>query len=134
MMKTIRKKMARADNLLALLTVRLSHQIYQPENKMPYYERVGVWRANVIYQKSHHGKSIFYPQIAIVGGGPAGLIAAQILQLNCIKVVVFELDQSPSSRGQGGTLDMHVDSGQLSIKTAKLWNEFKQFASTNPNL
>lgn len=73
-------------------------------------------------------KNTSYPRIAIVGGGPAGLITARILQLNSIKVIVFELDQSPSSRGQGGTLDMHVDSGQVAIKTAKLWNEFKQFA------
>ncbi|KAF8986359.1 hypothetical protein BGZ46_005544 [Entomortierella lignicola] len=61
-------------------------------------------------------------KIAIVGAGLGGLTLARTLQQNGIKCSVFELDTSPDSRSQGGTLDMHRESGQLALRTNELWD------------
>jgi hypothetical protein len=42
--------------------------------------------------------------------------------------VVYELESGPSSRNQGGTLDLHEDSGQLTLRQAGLLEEFKEKA------
>jgi 2-polyprenyl-6-methoxyphenol hydroxylase-like FAD-dependent oxidoreductase len=68
------------------------------------------------------------PRIAIVGAGPGGLILARILYLNGIKAHVFEKERAPSVRSQGGSLDMHADSGQFAIQAAGLGSEFKAIA------
>ena len=51
--------------------------------------------------------------IAIVGAGLSGLVCARILQLNGIPVTVYEADATPDSRQQGGSLDIHDDTGQV---------------------
>ncbi|KAF9200675.1 hypothetical protein BGZ49_009083 [Haplosporangium sp. Z 27] len=61
-------------------------------------------------------------KIAIVGAGLGGLTLARTLQQNGIKCSVFELEASPDSRSQGGTLDMHRESGQLALRTNELWD------------
>ncbi|CAF9910353.1 MAG: hypothetical protein GOMPHAMPRED_007060 [Gomphillus americanus] len=68
--------------------------------------------------------------IAIIGGGPAGLMLACLLHLSpiAIRVAIFESDAGPTSRSQGSTLDLHPDSGLAAIKKAQLWTEFKQHA------
>ncbi len=40
---------------------------------------------------------------------------------------VFESDASRDFRGQGGSLDLHVGSGQQAIVEAGLWNEFTRY-------
>lgn len=67
-------------------------------------------------------------RIAIVGGGPGGLTAARILQMNGLSVTVFEADASTEARDQGGTLDLHTDSGQAALKTAGLLDAFRTLA------
>ncbi|KAF9438256.1 hypothetical protein BGZ76_008989 [Entomortierella beljakovae] len=62
-------------------------------------------------------------KIAIVGAGLGGLALARTLQQNDINCTVFELDESPSSRSQGGTLDMHPESGQSALRTNDLWEK-----------
>lgn len=65
--------------------------------------------------------------IAIIGGGPSGLVFARLLELNGITdYVVYERDQSvtPGQWQQGGTLDLHGPSGQLALKRAGLFDEF----------
>lgn len=42
-------------------------------------------------------------------------------------MTVFESDESASHRSQGGTLDLHTDSGLAAIKEAGLWDEFKKY-------
>ncbi|KAG0022361.1 hypothetical protein BGZ81_008556 [Podila clonocystis] len=60
--------------------------------------------------------------IAIIGAGLGGLATARTLQQSRIAVTVFELEPSASSRNQGGTLDVHQESGQLALRTNGLWD------------
>ncbi len=67
-------------------------------------------------------------RIAIIGGGPGGLTLARILLQRGIQSTVFELDEHPMSRPQGGTLDLHPESGQLALRHADLETEFRGIA------
>ncbi|PWY88275.1 FAD/NAD(P)-binding domain-containing protein, partial [Aspergillus heteromorphus CBS 117.55] len=69
------------------------------------------------------------PSIAIIGGGPSGLLFARLLEVNGITdYVVFERDESPvpGPWQQGGTLDLHGPSGQLALKRAGLFDRFSE--------
>jgi FAD binding domain len=66
--------------------------------------------------------------IAIVGGGPGGLTLARILQRNGINPSVFEREASVNERSQGGSLDLHQESGLKAMKDAGLMGEFKAHA------
>lgn len=68
------------------------------------------------------------PRIAIVGGGPAGLTLARILHVHGLASTVFERDADPLERPQGGTLDLHVESGQLAVDRAGLREAFEAIA------
>ncbi|NWJ53224.1 MAG: FAD-dependent monooxygenase [Bacteroidetes bacterium] len=63
--------------------------------------------------------------IAIVGGGPAGLTLARLLQLKNANVKVYERDFNKEARVQGSPLDMHEDSGLAALRKAELLEEFK---------
>src|ERR1700710_1827276 len=67
-------------------------------------------------------------KVGIVGAGPGGLTLARILSLHGISATVFERELLSTARPQGGSLDMHVDSGQLAIQCAGLATEFKRIA------
>ncbi|KAI8584664.1 hypothetical protein K450DRAFT_267320 [Umbelopsis ramanniana AG] len=68
-------------------------------------------------------------KIAVVGGGLGGLTLASVLQhAYKIKCTVFELDDTVDSRNQGGSLDLHFDSGQLALKKAGLLDQFRKHA------
>ena len=68
------------------------------------------------------------PKVAIVGAGPGGLTLAILLQKYGIPVTVYERDLSSECRSQGGSLDLHADSGQLALREAGLFEEFKAAA------
>lgn len=68
------------------------------------------------------------PSIAIVGAGPAGLTAARILQQHAWDVTVFDADASATGRDQGGTLDLHPETGQLALERAGLLPAFMALA------
>lgn len=68
--------------------------------------------------------------ISIIGAGPGGLTCARILQQHGIPVTVYDRDPHPAARNQGGTLDLHVDDGQLALREAGLLDEF--FALARP--
>ncbi len=65
--------------------------------------------------------------IAIVGGGPAGLTLARLLQLKDVNVKVYERDLNKDARVQGSPLDMHEESGLAAIRKANLLDEFKMY-------
>jgi len=67
-------------------------------------------------------------RIAIIGAGPGGLTLARILHCCGIQATVFERDADPLWRPQGGTLDLHEDSGLLALRQAGLMNEFLKVA------
>jgi 2-polyprenyl-6-methoxyphenol hydroxylase-like FAD-dependent oxidoreductase len=67
-------------------------------------------------------------RIGIVGGGPGGLTLARILLTRGIAATVFELDEHSLARPQGGSLDLHAESGLLALHHAGLFDEFKRCA------
>ncbi|KAL0485446.1 hypothetical protein AKO1_011771 [Acrasis kona] len=66
--------------------------------------------------------------IAIIGAGPSGCTLARILHQANISVVIFEGERDISVRSQGGTLDLHTDTGLSALKDAGLIQEFKKHA------
>lgn len=64
------------------------------------------------------------PSIAILGGGPGGLTLARILHVHGIASTVYEADAHALARPQGGTLDLHADTGQRALRLAGLEAEF----------
>lgn len=68
------------------------------------------------------------PRIAIVGAGPGGLLLSRLLHLASIPFTLYEREPHRHSREQGGSLDLHEESGQLALKEAQLIDEFRKIA------
>ncbi len=68
------------------------------------------------------------PAIAIIGGGPAGLTLARLLECKDIDYAVYERDESESSNRPGGSLDIHAETGQLALREGGLFEEFQKHA------
>jgi 2-polyprenyl-6-methoxyphenol hydroxylase-like FAD-dependent oxidoreductase len=63
-------------------------------------------------------------RIAIIGGGPGGLMLARLLQVRGLAPIVFERDRHADDRPQGGSLDLHAETGQRAMRLAGLEREF----------
>lgn len=63
-------------------------------------------------------------RIAIIGGGPGGLMLARLLQCSGRSPVVFERDAHVEERLQGGSLDLHSQTGQHAMRRAGLESAF----------
>ncbi|MEV4135778.1 FAD-dependent monooxygenase [Dactylosporangium sp. NPDC049742] len=67
-------------------------------------------------------------RIAIAGGGLGGLTLARILHRHGIDAVVYEREAGRSARSQGGSLDLHPESGQRALAEAGLAGRFRSTA------
>ncbi|RNG24094.1 FAD-dependent oxidoreductase [Streptomyces botrytidirepellens] len=66
--------------------------------------------------------------IAIVGGGLGGLTLARVLHTHGIASTVYERDASPTTRDQGGTLDLDEDSGRRALSAGGLLDDFRELS------
>ncbi|SEO26506.1 2-polyprenyl-6-methoxyphenol hydroxylase [Flavobacterium sp. CF108] len=66
-------------------------------------------------------------KVAIIGGGPGGLMLARLLQEKGVNVKVHERDENRNVRQQGSTLDLHEDTGLKAMQEAGLMEEFKKY-------
>ena len=69
-----------------------------------------------------------HPTIAIIGAGPGGLLLSRLLHLASIPFTLYESEPHRHSRPQGGSLDIHAESGQLALSEAQLLDEFRKIA------
>ncbi|EJD44211.1 FAD/NAD(P)-binding domain-containing protein, partial [Auricularia subglabra TFB-10046 SS5] len=71
-------------------------------------------------------------RIAIIGGGPAGLVLLNVLARNNVPATLYERDDESSARAKlGGSLDLHVETGQAALKAAGVWNSFENSSSVD---
>ena len=68
------------------------------------------------------------PKIAIIGAGPAGCMLGRLLHRAGITCNIFEGEANLDFRSQGGTLDLHIDTGLAAMKRAGLHDDFLKFA------
>ncbi|MBF0794873.1 FAD-dependent oxidoreductase [Mammaliicoccus lentus] len=66
--------------------------------------------------------------IAIVGAGPGGLMLGLLLQRQVFSFTIYERGYQNMHSDRGGSLDIHDDSGQLPLKVAGIFENFRKHA------
>ena len=69
-----------------------------------------------------------FKRIVIIGAGPGGLTLSRILQQRGVKTEIYESEESANARNQGGSLDLHEESGQHALRACGLIEEFKKLS------
>lgn len=63
------------------------------------------------------------PHVIIVGAGPGGLALARYLQLHHVPCTIYEREVSATARAQGGSLDLHHDTGLKLLRETGLYEQ-----------
>jgi flavin-dependent dehydrogenase len=69
-------------------------------------------------------------RIAIIGAGPGGLTLARILHISGLDVVIYEREAFGGVRPQGGSHDIHADSGLYALKWQICSRDFNESHAT----
>ena len=67
-------------------------------------------------------------KVAIIGAAPAGCMLARLLSRKGLSPTIFEGEASIDFRSQGGTLDLHTDTGIAAMQQAGLYDDFLKYA------
>ena len=77
-------------------------------------------------QNQHPQNLLVGKRVAVIGGGPGGLILARLLQMDGVDVKVYERDVNRDARVQGASLNINAGEGLVAVQKAGLMDAFRK--------